>query len=301
MSGSDDDAAAVFAELDRVLTAFGPKNATTTSLSTGSGGAPQSVDPEFFAVLVEVQRLSKLSRGAYDPTAVAFADLYAVGADGAVPPLPAAAVLKARKALVGTAQLNLDVPARTAQLKTAGAALDVSDVAWGYALDRARALLAERGVGSYVLSAGGDVVTHGRKADGSPWVVGVADPRGAGPFMTVSADESLGGAVMTSIDSEGLVVDADGARRHKLIDPRSGKLASQVRSVAVFADDALTGKCLSRAIFVLGVRDGLALAARLKGVEVVVVDAKNKVWTSAGLKALAKKGRLHQRPPTDGA
>ena len=50
----------------------------------------------------------------------------------------------------------------------------------------------------------------------------------------------------------------------------------------------------------MGVKDGLALAARLKGPQVVVVDAKNKVWTSAGLKALAKKGGLHQRPPTDG-
>jgi thiamine biosynthesis lipoprotein len=88
-------------------------------------------------------------------------------------------------------------------------------------------------------------------------------------------------------------------RQHRLLDPRSGEPARKARSVTVLGGDALTAKCLARAIFVLGAKDGLSLAARHKGVEVVVVDQKNVVHLSPGLKKLAASGGLHQRPPTD--
>lgn len=279
VAGAEADAVVAFDELQRVMSLFSSRGAASTALSTAAGGPPQSVDPEFFAVLVEAQRLAVLSKGAFSPVVATI--------EG-----------KAKKVRVET-MLQLDVASRTAQLK-AGAAIDLDAVAWGYALDRARALLLERGVSSFVMSAAGDVVVGGQKADGSAWVVGVADPRGSGPFMTVAIDDAVGNAVMTSIDSEGLVVGDDGVRRHMIVDPRTRQMADKVRSVAVFSDDAFTAKCLSRAVFVLGVKDGLALTSRLKGANVAIVDAKNKVWTTAGLKSLAKKGSLHQRPPTDG-
>jgi thiamine biosynthesis lipoprotein len=300
-------AAAAFDELERVERVFASDGPTLSSLIRGAGGPALAIEPEVFAVLVEVMRVAKLAKGAYDPSVAGYDNLWAsisapaVSADdsstSALPSIPTAAALQARRALVGVDQLQLDAVKRTARLKSRGARIDVSAVARGYGLDRARGVLIERGATGFVLSSAGDVVFFGEKATG-PWVVGLSDPRATEPFLTVVASSALGGAVMTAVDTDGAVVVGD-VRHHRLLDPRSGEPGRRARSVAVFGGDALTAKCLARAIFVLGATDGLALAARHKGVEVVVVDAKNAVHLSPGLKTLAKRGGLRHRPPTD--
>lgn len=292
-------AAAAFDEILRVERLFASAGPGITALVDGAGGPAQAVEPELFAVLVEVARVAKLSKGTFDPTAAAFDELWSDAAttDGERRVLPSPALLKARRAVVGVEQLQLDVVKRTVRLKTKGARLDVAAVARGYALDRARGALIERGATGFILSSAGDVVFHGEK-DGGPWIVGLQDPRATGPFLTIAGSSALGGAVMTAVDTDGAFF-VDDVRQHRLLDPRSGEPARKARSVTVLGGDALTAKCLARAIFVLGAKDGLALAGRHKGVEVVVVDQKNVVHLSPGLKKLAATGGLHRRPPTD--
>jgi thiamine biosynthesis lipoprotein len=300
-AGVDRQAAAdvAFDEILRVERLFAADGPAISALVDNAGGPAQPVEPEVFAVLVEAARVAKLSQGAFDPTVAAFDELWSEAAttDGDRRVLPAPALVKARRALVGVGQLTLDAVKRTARLKTRGSRLDLSAVARGYALDRARGALIERGATGFVLSSAGDVVFHGEK-EGGPWIVGVQDPRATGPFLTIAGSDALGGAVMTAVDTDGAFF-VDGVRQHRLLDPRTGEPARMARSVTVFGGDALTAKCLARAIFVLGAQDGLALAARHKGVEVVIVDQKNVVHLSPGLKKLARDGRLHQRPPTD--
>ena len=297
----DREAAAdvAFDEILRVERQFASAGPAVAALVDGAGGPPRTIEPEVFAVLVEVARVAKLSKGAFDPSAAAYDALWSEAAttDGDRRILPSPALLKARRAVVGPDQLQLDAVKRTARLKTKGARLDVVAVARGYALDRARGALIERGVTGFVLSSAGDVVFHGEK-DTGPWVVGLQDPRATGPFLTLAGSNALGGAVMTAVDTDGAFF-VDEVRQHRLLDPRSGEPARKARSVAVIGSDALTAKCLARAIFVLGAKDGLALTARHKGVEVVVVDSNNVVHLSPGLKTVARSGGLHQRPPTD--
>jgi thiamine biosynthesis lipoprotein len=301
----DAAAAAAFDELERVERVFASTSPVITDLVRGAGGPARTVEPEVFAVLVEVMRIAKLSKGAFDPSVAAYDAAWTSARAVDSPPasedaraaLPTPAALKARRGLVGIDQLQLDAVKRTARLKHKGAQLDVAAVARGYALDRARGVLIERGATGFVLSSAGDVVFFGEKATG-PWVVGVSDPRSTEPFLTVTASASLGGAVMTAVDTDGAFV-VGGRRHHRLLDPRSGEPARAARSVTVFGGDALTAKCLARAVFVLGPSAGLALAAKHKGVEVVVVDAANAVHFSKGLKKLAHAGVLRHRPPTD--
>jgi len=292
-------ATAAFDEILRVERLFASAGPAIAALIDDAGGPARTIEPEVFAVLVEVARVAKLSKGAFDPSAAAYDELWSDAAttDGDRRILPLPALLKARRAVVGVDQLQLDAVKRTARLKTKGARLDVAAVARGYALDRARGALIERGATGFVLSSAGDVVFHGEK-DAGPWIVGLQDPRATGPFLTIAGSSALGGAIMTAVDTDGAFF-VDDVRQHRLLDPRSGEPARKVRSVTVLGGDALTAKCLARAIFVLGAKDGLALAARHKGVEVVVVDSKNVVHLSPGLKKLATSGGLHQRPPTD--
>jgi FAD:protein FMN transferase len=266
-------------------------------INEGAGGAAIVVDPDVFGVLSELQRLAKLTKGAFDVTGAAYASAWQfTSADAAAGGdkergVPQKKDIDKARALVGFDDLVLDPAARTARLKTKGARIGVRSVARGYALERAAAVLEQKGVSDFVIAASGDLIVRGTRG-ARPWMVGVQDPRAAGHFAALGAPTTA--AVMTTGDYEEFFFDG-GTRYHNVIDPRTGQPATKCRSVTVVAKDALTAEGLSRAVFVLGAKDGIALIERLKGVDAVVVTSDNKVVMSKGL-----RNSLQHRPPTDG-
>ncbi len=284
---------AAFAEIERIaaLTDATREGNDIARLNLAAGKEPVVVSAEVFALLTEAKRVAGLSRGAFDPTsAPAFALWpFATPSDDAARQPPSDDELAAVKALVGHEDLVLDAAARTAALKRASQAVRLDGIAKGYALERAAAVLEERGLKDFVIAAGGDVVLRGSHGE-RPWRVGIQDPRAPGHFAATTVE---GGAVMTTGDYERFFRAGD-ARYHDVLDPRTAKPATGARSVTVFAKDAAEADALSKAVFVLGAKKGLALVRRLKGVEAVIVTDDNRVLVSRGLKK-----DLTWRPPTD--
>ncbi|HEY4219740.1 MAG TPA: FAD:protein FMN transferase [Myxococcota bacterium] len=307
-AGNDAVYDAAFDEVRRVekLVDESDPSSLVAKLNAAAGKAAVVVDPEVYAILAELVRLSKLTKGAFDVTAAVYDDAWhfdaaaaptrdPLGADVAPAAKPStgipdkSAIDKAR-ALVGFDDLVLDAAARTAKLKTPGAHIGVHAVARGYALERAAAVLEEKGLHDFIVSASGDLVVRGDKG-GRPWMVGIQDPRAAGHFAAIPSES---GAVMTTADYEEFFFDG-GVRFHSVLDPRTGQPATRCRSVTVVAKDALTAEAISRGVFVLGAKDGMALVDRLQTVQAVIVTSENKVIVSKGLKDV-----IQQRPPTDG-
>jgi FAD:protein FMN transferase len=146
-------------------------------------------------------------------------------------------------------------------------------------VDNATRLLTEHGIQHAMISAGGDSRVIGDKR-GRPWHVAVRHPRRAGEAVAVLPLQDV--SISTSGDYERYF--EDGAERvHHLLDPRTGKSALGVRSATVLADDGLTCEALSKAVFVLGAEQGLALINSLPGVDAVVVDAHGTLAYSNAL------------------
>ena len=76
-------------------------------------------------------------------------------------------------------------------------ALDFGGYLKGVALDRAAAILHERGVANALINIGGNVMALGSK-NGKPWRVGIQHPRQPGPLATVELKD--GEAIGTSGD-----------------------------------------------------------------------------------------------------
>ncbi|MCL2448161.1 MAG: FAD:protein FMN transferase, partial [Polyangiaceae bacterium] len=171
--------------------------------------------------------------------------------------------------------------------------IGLSDVARGYAVDRAARVLERGGLTSFYVQVGGDVLARGRKPDGSPWNAGLRDPRGSDGdyFATMPVSDH---ALRTAGDYDGRY-GVGGERHHPVIDPRTGHAAETSRSVTIWAPTALLADEVEGAVFVLGPEKGLALVESLDGVGAVIVDARNRVWTSKRL--AGKVEALH--PPTD--
>ena len=241
------------------------------------------------SVIERAQAMAKSSGGSFDITVGAYRGLWKFDQDrdGSI---PAPDAVRKRLPLVGYKGLVVDKKAKTVKLKKVGMRITLGGIAKGYAVDRAVALLHERGFVDFILQAGGDLYVAGLRGD-RKWRVGIRDPRGT-PDSTFAIAAIQNQTFSTSGDYERSVVK-DGVRYHHILDPRTGRPATRCRSVTVMAKDALTADTWSTALFVMGVARGMKLVERDKGIEAVFVDSKNKVHTSSGLQG---KVWIHKQP-----
>ncbi len=170
---------------------------------------------------------------------------------------------------VGSRFLEVDVARCHVRLAKPGMAIDLGGVAKGYAVDRAVAVLRDGGVAGGSVNAGGNLRVFG---SGVARTVAIRDPRvpsRALRWLTLSEV-----AVATSGNYERTVQGMDG----HLVDPATGTAAAAgVLSVTVVADAAETADAYSTALFVMGVRRGVAWAQRQR-IRAVMVAAQPLLW-----------------------
>jgi thiamine biosynthesis lipoprotein len=165
--------------------------------------------------------------------------------------------------------------------------IDLGGFAKGHAVDRATAILRQRGIAHANVSAGGDSRVIGDRR-GRPWTIGVRDPRHPGAVVALLPLEDT--SISTSGDYE-RYFDEGGVRFHHLIDPATGHSPSSLHSVTILAEDGLTTEALSKSVFVLGVDKGMRLIESQQDVDAVVIDADGKLHYSSGLLAPGAQGR----------
>ncbi len=143
---------------------------------------------------------------------------------------------------------------------------DPTGLVKGWAIERASALLRERGSGNHAVNGGGDVRLAGESAPGKPWRIGIGDPADRKRILTVVTGRDL--AVATSGSAE------PGAH---IIDPVTATPARELAAVTV------TGPCLTRAdayataAFAMG-GQVFGWAAGLRDHGVYVVGAGEPRW-----------------------
>jgi thiamine biosynthesis lipoprotein len=286
---------AAIAEIERIealMTTWRP-DSELSRVNAAAGKAAIAVGPETFEVVKESLHASAISGGTFDITFETLHGLWKFDQD-LDPHPPSDAQIKLKLPFVGYKHVKLDDANKTIFLDVAGTKISLGGIAKGYAVDRAAAVLDKEGLRAFYVQAGGDLLTRGKKPDGSEWSAGVRDPRGpeGSYFAMLSVSDH---AFSTAGDYERSYV-VDGKRYHHIIDPRTGKPATACRSVTIWAPTALLADEIDDAVFILGPVEGLKLVESLDGVGAVIVDAKNKVWVSSRL-----QGKLHVlRDPTDG-
>jgi FAD:protein FMN transferase len=269
--------AAVMDEMHRVDRAMSPykANSELSRINREAGKRAVPLSEEMFGLIERALHFSKLTDGAFDISYAAVGQLY----DYRLGLRPSAEELAQARDLVGYKGLALDAKARSLRFARDGMRIDLGGFAKGHAVDRAALLLQRRGITQAMVSAGGDSRVIGDKR-GRPWSVAIRDPRREGQHVAVLPLEDV--SISTSGDYERFF--DDGAERvHHLIDPFTGLSPQHVHSVTVLAPDGLSSEALSKAVFVMGVRRGLALMEGMVDVDAVVIDAQGQLHASAGL------------------
>ncbi len=232
--------------------------------------------------------------GAFDPTVAPLVDLYRFGPNKApLVSFPTDEQIAKLRERVGYDKLEVrEEPEPALRKSIPELTLDLSGVAKGFAVDRVARALEAAGLPDYLVEVGGETRCGGQKTrfnfetnalEHSPWRVGIEAPEVATDaqaqiprlYRKIYFDAAARpqASLATSGDYRNYL-QVDDLRFSHIIDPRSGKPTEIVESganatgerlgaVSVVAENCAEADAFATAFFVLGEKDGLALADKL--------------------------------------
>lgn len=269
-----DMAIAEITRIEKMISSWDP-DSQTSKINKNAGIAPVKVDPELFNLIERALKISRLTQGAFD---ISYASMDRIWKfDGSVTKMPSAETIKNSVAKVGYQNIILDPENHTVFLKLKGMKIGFGAIGKGYAADMAKALLQKNGVGAGIINASGDLDAWGTQPDGKDWMVAIVNPLNKNKVFSWLPVKNQ--AVVTSGNYEKYIV-LDGQRYTHIIDPRTGYPSKGILSATIFTQNAELADALATSIFVMGVETGLDFVNQVKGVDCIIVDENNKIFTS---------------------
>ena len=254
------------------------KNSQTSKIIENAGIQPVKVDAELFQLIERAIKLSKLTNGAFDISYASMDKIWKF--DGSMTEMPSEEAIKKSVEKVGYQNIILNTENQTVFLKLKGMKIGFGAIGKGYAADKAKALLIEKGVVGGIINASGDLNTWGTQPNGKDWTVAIVNPLNKEKVFSWFPVKNS--AVVTSGNYEKYVTFNNTLYTH-IIDPRTGYPATGILSVSVFTKTAELADALATSIFVMGVDTGLDFVNQLKGVECIIIDKDNKIHSSTNI------------------
>ncbi len=263
----------LFRRFDERMSTFKPTSEVSYVNAHASQG-PVHVSAELYDLTATALEYSKITHGAFDITYASVGHLY----DYRQGVHPSDAQIAADLPDIGYRHVHLDPKAHTIFFDRAGVRIDFGGLK-GYAVDRGAELLKAAGFTHAMVNAGGDTRILGDRF-GKPWIIGIRDPDGGkDPLVNIPLWDT---AVSTSGDYERYFFE-NGKRYYHILDPKTGKSPSGVRSVTIIGPTATRTDALTKSVFVLGVREGLKFIETLEDVDAIAVTPDKRIWYSKGL------------------
>ncbi|QCX01681.1 FAD:protein FMN transferase [Aggregatimonas sangjinii] len=276
--GYIDDAVKEMNRIEQLISSWDPES-QTSEINRNSGKKPVAVDEELYRLVERAIGISKLTDGAFDITYAAMDNIWKF--DGSMTEMPSKEQIKKSVAKVGYQNIILDEKNLSVFLKKAGMKIGFGAIGKGYAADKAKALLMEKGVISGIINASGDMNVWGKQPNGEAWKVAITNP--------LDKTKAFGllpitdGAVVTSGNYEKFVT-FNSKRYSHIIDPRTGYPSSGIVSVTVFAPKAELADALATSIFVMGKETGINRIEQLPKVECIIIDDQGNITKSKHIK-----------------
>ncbi|WP_297090200.1 FAD:protein FMN transferase [uncultured Draconibacterium sp.] len=278
-----DEAIAEIKRIEKLISSW-DAGSETSAINKQAGIKPVKVSAELFSLIERSLRISALTDGAFD---ISYASMDRIWKfDGTMTVMPSEAVIAASVAKVGYANIKLNKQESTVFLTQKGMKLGFGAIGKGYAADKAKELLINRGVIAGIINASGDMNTWGTQPDGSHWKVAITNPLNKNKAFALLPIKN--GAVVTSGDYEKFVF-LNNTRYAHIIDPRSGYPAKGIISVTVFAPSAELADALATSVFVMGINVGLDRINQLPKTECIIVDDQGNIHQSKNIEIETEK------------
>jgi thiamine biosynthesis lipoprotein len=258
----------VFAEIERVENLLS-KYRQTSEIARLNEEGELAVSADTAYLLRKAKEFWLKSGGALDITVGPLLELW--GFNDKNYRVPKKREIKNALRLVGMEKIVFAEGDNVVKFRIPGMKIDLGSLAKGYAIDCAVKKLKQYNIKNCLINAGGDIYCLGDKL-GKPWEIAIQDPRQDDFLGKLRVQDK---AVATSGDYTQYFTRGNSRYAH-VLNPRSGYPANAgIISVTVVAPQALTADALATAIFVLGKRQGMKLAARFQDIKVTIIEEKD--------------------------
>jgi thiamine biosynthesis lipoprotein len=264
--------------IEKLLTTYSD-DSETNKINAAAGIVPLKVTKELFDLIERSLKISSLTQGAFDITYGSI-DKSLWNFDKQMTALPDEKTAKELVRLINYKNVLLDKDNCTVFLKEKGMRIGFGGIGKGYAAEKAKQLLKEKGVQSGIVNAAGDLTTWGTQPNGKPWTIGIADPEAAQHAFSSFNITDI--AVATSGNYEKFVV-IDGKRYSHTIDPKTGLPVSGIKSVTIINQNAEIADAMATPVMIMGIKVGLDMVNQIKGLACIIIDDQNKIYTSANI------------------
>ena len=274
-----DDAVNEIRRIEKLLTTF-DESSQTNSINRNAGIEPVIVDREVFELISRSKKISELTQGAFDIT-YGSVDKRIWNFDQNMTSLPDPAIARKLVRLINYENIILDKNNSTVFLREKGMRIGFGGIGKGYAADKAKSLLIQKGISSGIVNASGDLTVWGKQPDGETWTIGIADPNAA--RHAFSSLELTNTSIATSGNYEKFIL-VDGKKFSHTIDPKTGMPVTGIKSVTIIAPMAELADALATPVMIMGIKVGLNMINQLKGIACIIVDDDDNIHTSENIK-----------------
>ena len=273
-----DDAIHEIRRIEKLFTTY-DDSSQVNQINKNAGVQPVKVDKEVVDLIERSKKISAITQGAFDITYGSI-DKRLWNFDHSMSSLPDARTARRLVRLINYRNVITNDEESTVFLKEKGMRIGFGGIGKGYAAERAKQVLREKGVVGGIVNAAGDLTTWGYQPDGKPWTIGIAAPDAHRmPFSYLDITNT---SIATSGNYEKYVM-INGKKYSHTIDPRTGLPVSGIKSVTIICPNAEIADAMATPVMIMGVRVGLDMVNQIKGIACIIIDDYDTIHTSKNI------------------
>ncbi|RDU23115.1 FAD:protein FMN transferase [Anaerosacchariphilus polymeriproducens] len=219
-----------------------------------------------------------ISNGLFDITIGSVSELWNFKTE--TPVLPDDTLLK--KALSSINYKNLEVDDNTVILKDSNIKIDLGGIAKGYIADKLKDYLTSKGVKQGIISLGGNILTIGKKPNGSDFTIGIQKPF-AKQNQTIASIKISDKSVVSSGIYE-RYFKMNNKIYHHILNPHTGyPFENNLYEVSIISENSVDGDALSTICFSLGLEKGMELIESIEDTEAIFITDDYSLHYTSGI------------------
>jgi len=257
--------------IENLLSEFLPHSETYRINQHAFSGSIK-VDSECYQLIDRCISISDLTKGSFDITVSPLKRLYDF--KNADFEMPSQKRISETLSGVGYEKIKLNPIDTSIQFLHKELKISFAAIGKGYASDKVKQMWQKENVTSGYVNSSGDITAFGKKADGTQWKIGIANPDNRSKVLLYVPIENA--SVATSGDYEQYFT-YNGVRYSHNINPHSGLPLTGIKSVSVFSPSAELSDALATAIYVMGVDEGISFANQLPKTHAIIIDSHNQL------------------------
>ena len=268
------DLFAATARLEAMISTFS-LDSSVSFLNAHAGQGAYSVPPEVAALLRLSLQYWRMTQGTFDITVGPLMQIW--GQAGQTQTIPSPTTLRQERARLGGDKITI-LSNKYVKLMHKGMTIDLGGIGKGYALDQLVDVLKNQKIANALLNFGqSSVWALGAPPDAPQWRLLVQRPTGQDVGVIALHNQAL--SISASF---GQTFTIQGRRYGHVIDPRNGIPLQRDLLACVVAPTATEAEALSKALLILGEKDGIALLEQLPQIEGFLGEADGRQWMTTG-------------------